>query len=198
MRAYLRTYICMHCYVHTHVHINVPSGARLVRAPPTAHHASAGRVSVAAAGHSQSLQLGPVGRRWQRCELGVVRGPARQPCVSVRPVGRGRRRARAGSARPTTGNTAAAASTPRGAAQRPARHRTRSSAAPGEPAPPRTRKAAGRRRDAQELQEFALAERLGERLHLSVVDIPAAHRARVRPAPAARQWADVRSNGPKP
>ncbi len=55
-----------------------------------------------------------------------------------------------------------------------------------------------RRGDAQPLQELALAERLGERLHLCGADFPAAHRACVRPAPAARQWADVGSNGPKP
>jgi hypothetical protein len=142
-------------------------------------------VNAAAAGHSQCLQVGPVGRRRQRRELGGGRVPARQPCgctPTVRPrraapahqlsapVGRARRQPRAGSARPTTGNTAAAVSTPGGAAQRPARHRTRSSAAP---APPRTRKAAGQRRDAQPPQELALAERLGERLHLRGEDPPA-------------------------
>jgi hypothetical protein len=50
------------------------------------------------------------------------------------------------------------------------------------------------RRDAQVLQELALAEPLGERLHLRGVDGPAAQRARMRPAPAAKQWTDVDSN----
>ncbi len=51
-----------------------------------------------------------------------------------------------------------------------------------------------RRRDAQGLQELALAERLGERLHLREGDGPVAHRVRVA-APAAQQWADTGSNG---
>jgi hypothetical protein len=48
--------------------------------------------------------------------------------------------------------------------------------------------------DAQVLQELALAERLGERLHLRGVDGPATHRVRVRPAAAAHQWAVVGTN----
>ena len=44
-----------------------------------------------------------------------------------------------------------------------------------------------RARDAQALQELALAERLGERPHLRGGDEPAAHRARVRPRPPRDQ-----------
>jgi hypothetical protein len=49
------------------------------------------------------------------------------------------------------------------------------------PAPPRRRLSGGR--DAQGLQELALAERLGERLHLRGVDVPASHGVRVRLRP---------------
>jgi hypothetical protein len=94
--------------------------------------------------------------------------------------------------RPTTGDTAAAASKRRAApAQRPVRQRTRQQRSA------RQRRESARRRagaDAQVLQELAPAEPLGERLHLREVDGPAARRARAA-APAARHRADVCSNG---
>jgi hypothetical protein len=182
--------------MHTYANKYVPSRARLVRAHARRHaraHA-AGPWDRGGRGHSQCLQVGPVGRHRQRREPGVERVPARHQCGRRRaapapPLPRGRRpRApamRAGSARPTTGTAAVAASTPRGTAQRPARQRTRQQRSDGTAA---NAHGGGGGADAQGLQELAPAEPLGELFHLRVVDDPTR-------APAAQHRADVGSTG---
>ncbi len=103
--------------------------------------------------------------------------PRRQPCArAARPTADDRQRRR--------GRIQRRAARP----QRPAQQRTAANA--------HGVQAAGA--NAQGLQELALAEPLGERLHLRGGDDPAAHHVRVRPAPAAQRWTEVGTNGPKP
>jgi hypothetical protein len=190
-RIRMHTHACSAAYTHTHTHMYPVVHVSRARSRPARPRvgASAGAGVSAAAGHSQTLEVGPVGRRRQRRELGVARGPARQPCGSGPPR---RSAARASHAcaglgrRPTTGSAAAAASNAArcGSAPRPgsanARQRMR------RPRRKRARRWRRRARDAQGLQELAPAEPLGERLHLRGADAPAVHRVRVRPAPAAQ------------
>ena len=181
--AHTYAYTCMHCYVHPYARTHVTSGAHLVRAhAPQRVGASAGLAS-AAAGHSQVLQVGPVGRRRQRRELGVARGPARLRAAA--PGGSGPRLTRAGRPRAP----AMRARARRGRGRRIQRRVARPSAARGTPSQQRNAGTAanaqgGRAtgRDAQVLQELALAERLRERLHLRGVDEPA-----VRPCKMGRR-----------
>jgi hypothetical protein len=102
---------------------------------------------------------------------GAPVGCGRQ-AVRARGSADGRRPATPPPPHPTTRGPAwrLSAAAPRAAAQRP--HR-------------RKRARRRRARDAQFLQELAPAEPLGERLHLRAEDVPAVHRARVRPALAA-------------
>jgi hypothetical protein len=175
----------MHALLRTH-HIHVPSRARLVRA--SAHRRAPlviGRAGVSAAAGARTVPSGwairppPAAPRARCCPptcAPTVRPHRAAPAHPQRaPVGRVRQPcARGVRPRPTTGNDAAAQSNAaecgpsarRGSATRSARHRRK-----------RARRRQRRRaRDAQFLQELALAERLGERLHLRGGDGPAAHR----------------------
>jgi hypothetical protein len=197
--------IRMHTHARTaHTHLRThrctqscTSGARALTTRPTARRRNrrgrcerggGGTHSVfnfgqsAAAGSAASsvvcacLRAHPCGRAG-RCSADRERAPvgrSRQPCA----------RARLGQ-RPTTGSAAAAASN--AGAERPQRPARQCHAAAAQRRHRRERARRRRRaRDAQFLQELAPAERLGERLHLRGVDGPAAHRARVRPAPTAQ------------
>jgi hypothetical protein len=86
--VHMRAYVCIHMHALLHTHMCrhnictewcIVSSARNARRTPRVG-TSAGRVSAAAAGHSQCLQVGPVGRRRKRRELAGGRVPARQPC----------------------------------------------------------------------------------------------------------------------
>jgi hypothetical protein len=203
-----RTRTRMHALlIHTYARTHVPSRARLVRARSRPARprvgASAGPCERGGAGtHSemrsgQSTVAGSAASSLLdaslRAHCAAAPGGSGPPLTARRSaartshahagLGRGRRPETPPPPHPT----------PRGSALAPGAAAPR--AAAGTAANAHRRR---RARDAQFPQELALAEPLGERIHLRGADGPAAHRARVRPAPAAQRWADVGPNGPKP
>jgi hypothetical protein len=168
-----------HCHVHTYAHMYPVVHVWCGRAHDPPDHASAhrqGRVSTATGALTVSSTsatrpppAAPRARCCPRTCAPTVRPRRAAPAEHARGLDRGRRPA-----------------TP------PPPHQTPRSAAPAPGAGARAQQRKHRRErtrrrrvgaDAQFLQELALAERLGERLHLRGEDGSAAHRARVRPRP---------------
>jgi hypothetical protein len=188
--ACANTYSCKytHCYIHTYAHTYVPSGTHRVRPPRACALGRAvgprrsGALTVTSGRASRPPPAAPRARSCTRSCAPPVRPPpggsgatptarrsgrGRQPCARAR---RGRRPATSPS-HPTPRGSAPA---PDAAAHEAAAQRRRR----------RKRTRRRRRADAQDPQEIAPAEPLGELLHLRVIDAPAAHRARVRPRPS--------------
>jgi hypothetical protein len=189
----------MHTYLHTCIRIHSDTqrvDARSCRARARPRPSARWNAFCACAhtfaytytrrGHSQPLQVRPLGRLRQRRELEIFRFPASHQCgraerlwcsPKTAPVGRGRQQCERGAGRFSGGRRPATPPpphpAPNSASERPAR-------------------------DAQFLQELALAEPRGERLHLRGGDAPAAHHARVRPRPPHNNGQMLGSNGPKP
>jgi hypothetical protein len=200
------TYACTATYTHMCTHTCTAwctSSARAARPParpPRASHRPA--VKARRGGLSQCLQLGPVGRLRQRRELGLARVPARQraaapsgsgPTLTARRSAARASHARAGAARPTTGNTAATASN--AARRRPSAKRGSARGSGAAPAPPRTCKAAGRRRgrtgNPRACTGRATRGASSPSWRRWTCRAPSAR------APAAQPWTDVWSNRPK-
>jgi hypothetical protein len=198
----------MHCYVHTYVHTHVPRGAScLVRASLTTRPrggASAGpcerggggphsvfRLGQSAAAGSAASSVSSASLRANRAAAPGGSGPPRTRAGRLRaPDTRARGR------RPTTGNAAAASNAARLGPSARRGSATRSSAAP---APPRTRTAAAAAGAGRTVPPRACTGRATRGAPSPSWSGCSCRAPRARAAaPAAHQWADVRSNGPQP
>jgi hypothetical protein len=187
----------MYPVVHVWCAHSLPAGPRVGASARPRERGGAGTHSFLRLGQSAAAGSAASSVKYAtlRASCAAVPGGSGPPLTARRSAARASH-ARAGlGRRPTTGNAAASNAARLGPSARRGSATRRSAA----PAPPRTRTAAAAAgRDAQFLQELEPAEPLGERPHLRGGDGPAVHNAPLRPAPAARRWADVGSNGPKP
>jgi hypothetical protein len=179
--AHTRTAAPTHMHTHMDLVVRVYARARTPRRVRTRR----GRGSAAVGGNHSIFSLGQSTAAGSAAssELDATLRADRAAAAGrlrPHPVPRAGRAARASHAcaglgrRRTTGNTAAAASN--AARRRPSARRGSARGSSAVAAAARARRWR-RRRDAQVLQELALAERLGERLHLRPGDGPAAHSA---------------------